>query len=293
MPEMRPGSRSRTSDWVAALRALYSEAPPDLAVLDDAVAERLLPRTLAQSVRIASRLPFGPRVAHRLIGSVTFGLSYGVPLRTAAIDDAVCAAIEGGARQLVLLGAGLDARAWRMPELGEVTVFELDHPDTQEHKKKGTADLPPLARDVRFCAIDFERERIPDALAQHGFDPSQSSMWVWEGVTMYLTTEAIDATLGAVEQLSATGSRLAVTYLPPKYGPAWMRWVGSTGAALIGEHLRATPDPEEIGLRLGRHGFQVESDDSALEWAGRWPPADAKRVRPFERLAVAVRVPKP
>lgn len=290
---MRPGNRSRTSDWVAALRALYSEAPPELAVLDDAVAERLLPRSLAQSVRWASRLPFGTRAAHRLIGGATFGLSYGVPLRTAAIDDAICTAVREGTRQLVLLGAGLDARAWRMPQLAEASVFELDHPDTQAYKRERTSDLPPLARDVRFCSIDFERERIPDALAEHGFDKGQPSVWVWEGVTMYLTIEAIDATLGAVEELSVPGSRLALTYLPRRYARAWMRWVGSVGAAVIGEHLRAQQDPEEIALRLGRHGFEVESDDSAIEWAERWPPRDARRVRPFERLAVAVRVPKP
>ena len=88
---MRPGNRSRTSDWVAALRALYSEAPPDLAIFDDAVAQRLLPPGLGLLVRSAAALPRGTRTLHRVIGTATRGLSYGVPLRTAAIDAAVTA----------------------------------------------------------------------------------------------------------------------------------------------------------------------------------------------------------
>lgn len=195
---MRPGNRSRTSDWVAALRALYSEAPAELAIFDDAVAARLLPPGLGAMVRAATALPLGTRVAHRLIGAATRGLSYGVPLRTAAIDDAVTGAVKQGTRQLVLLGAGLDARAWRMPDLAEVTVFELDHPDTQAFKREGTRELRPLAREVRFCSIDFERQTIPDVLGEHDFDPKAPSVWVWEGVTMYLSLEAIEATLDAV-----------------------------------------------------------------------------------------------
>lgn len=271
------------------MRALYSEAPPDLAIFDDAVAQRLLPPGLARAVRLASALPMGPRLTHRLVGGATAGLSYGVPLRTAAIDDAVRRSVAEGARQMVLLGAGLDARAWRMPDLSDVTVFELDHPSTQAYKRERTLDLPPLARAVRFCAIDFEHQRIGDVLSEHGFEPDTSTMWVWEGVTMYLTLDAIDATLSAVADLAAQGSRLAMTYLPRVYAVAWQRAVGSIGAALIGEHLKARQDPEEVARRLERHGFAVELDESALDWANRWPAGDARRVRPFERLAVARR----
>jgi len=286
---MRAGNRSRTSDWVAALRALYSEAPPDLAIFDDGVAQRLLPGGLARAVRWIAALPLGTRVAHRFIGAATWGLSYGVPLRTAAIDDAVASAVDAGTRQLVLLGAGLDARAWRMPRLADVTVYELDHPDTQAYKRERTAALEPLAREVRFCAIDFERQSIPDALAEHDFDPAARSVWVWEGVTMYLTPEAIDATLGSVAALSVAGSMLAMTYLPREYGPRWQQLVGSGGGALIGEPLRGAQTPNELRERLERHGFELSRDDSAIEWAERWPEADARRVRPYERLAVATR----
>ncbi|MBI3205017.1 MAG: SAM-dependent methyltransferase [Myxococcales bacterium] len=287
---MRPGNRSRTSDWVAALRALYSEAPPDLALFDDAVAERLLPPGLGALVRGAARAPFGARLAHRLIGSATRGLSYGVPLRTAAIDQAVVRAVDSGIRQLVVLGAGLDARAWRMPALSPVTVFELDHPDTQGFKRDGIGELRPLAKEVRFCSIDFERQTLPEVLAQHDFDPQAPSVWVWEGVTMYLTAEAIEATLDAVAELSAASSCLCMTYLPREYASPWLRTVGEVGAMWIGEALRFQEDPHEIAARLEQRCFEVEQDDSAVEWAERWPEREARRVRPFERLTVARRV---
>jgi methyltransferase (TIGR00027 family) len=287
---MKPGNRSKTSDWVAALRALYSEAPPDLALFDDGVAERLLPKGLGMLVRGATRVPFGTRAVHRLVGALTFGLSYGVPLRTAAIDAAVAGAVERGVDQLVLLGAGLDARAFRMPALAHVDVFELDHPDTQAYKRARVDGLSALARAVHFCAIDFERQTVAEALVPAGFDPKRRSIWIWEGVTMYLSLEAIDATLDALRELAAPGSWLIVTYLPRRYANGWLRAVGALGAALIGEDLRSQQDPGELAARVERSGFRVESDDSAVEWAERWPARDAARVRPYERLAVCVRV---
>jgi hypothetical protein len=78
-----------------------------------------------------------------------------------------------------------------------------------------------------------------------------------------------------------------VTYLPREYAPAWKRALGRAGAALIGEPLHGAQAPEELRRRLERHGFELQSDDSAIEWAQRWPERDARRVRPYERLAVA------
>ncbi len=223
---MRDGARSRTSDWVAALRALYSEAPHELAIIDDPAAARLLSGPLAWTVRGAAAVPFGVRALHRALGAVTFGLTYGVPLRTAAIDEAVRQSVAEGTRQLVVLGAGLDARAWRMPELSDTVVFELDHPSTQAYKRTRVAELDPLCREVKHCAIDFERQTLAEVLSDAGFDPAQTSVWVWEGVTMYLTDEAAEATITAVAKLSAPGSRLAVTYLPPDYAAGWVQKAG-------------------------------------------------------------------
>jgi methyltransferase (TIGR00027 family) len=287
---MREGSRSRTSDWVAALRALYSEGPPELAIMDDPAAVALIPPGLSRLVRTGVRLPLGARTLHRALGAATLGLTYGIPLRTAAIDAAVRQSVGEGIEQLVVLGAGLDARAWRMPELERVAVFELDHPATQAYKRERIGALSPLACSVHHVAIDFERDSIGSSLTAAGFAPERPSLWIWEGVTMYLTPDAIAATLDAITGLGAPGTRLAMTYIPPDYAGPVIRGIGQLGSRLIGETLRALLAPDEVSSALGRRGFLLESDESAPEWAARfWPHPDARRVRAYERLAIAVR----
>ncbi|RPI61328.1 MAG: SAM-dependent methyltransferase [Lysobacterales bacterium] len=289
-PAMREGNRSRTSDWVAALRALYTEGPRELAVLDDPAALELIPTSLARLVRTGARVPFGLRALHRTIGVATRGLSYGVPLRTAAIDDAVRRSVQAGTEQMVVLGAGLDARAWRMPELESVTVYELDHPSTQAYKRERIAELSPLARAVKHVSIDFERQSIVEVLKDAGVDARKPSVWIWEGVTMYLTPAAIEATLDAVDALAGGGSRLAMTYIPPKFARPWLRAIGTLGGRLIGEALKGRLDPDAVRTALGRRGFRVESDDAAPEWAARfWPDAERAHVKAYERLAIALR----
>jgi methyltransferase (TIGR00027 family) len=290
LPGMRTGHRSRTSDWVAALRALYSEGPPDLAIIDDPAAAALIPPGLRALVRAGSRLPFGSRSLHRALGVASLGLTYGIPLRTAAIDDAVRRSVHEGVEQLVLLGAGLDARAWRMPELEHTIVYELDHPATQAYKRERIAGFRPLARDVRHVAIDFEHDSIPDTLVGEGFVAANASIWIWEGVTMYLTPAAIEATLDAVAALAASGSRLAMTYIPPDYAGPLVRGIGQLGSRLIGERLRGMLARDAIFDALARRRFSVESDDSAPEWAARyWPGSARAQVRPYERLVIALR----
>jgi methyltransferase (TIGR00027 family) len=286
---VRAAGRSRTSDWVAALRALNAAAPADLDVTGDSVALELLPPGLGWSLRSLAGSPLLAGWAHRALGAVSLGLSDDVPLRTAAIDAALRRSVREGTEQLVILGAGLDARAWRLAELGRSIVYELDHPATQAYKLERIGSLPPLARAVRHLAIDFERQRIDDVLAAAGFLPQQPSAWVWEGVTMYLTGGAIEATLDAIGRLSAPGSRLAMSYVPPDYGPAWIRALGSGIGRVIGEPLRGLLAPQAVAARLDARGFCVESDDSATEWAARWWPRRRRKVRAWERLAIAVK----
>jgi methyltransferase (TIGR00027 family) len=285
---MRAAGRSRTSDWVAALRALYSAGPAELDVVGDPVAVGLLPKTLAAPIRIAGASRVGAHATHRLLGVASRGLSCNVPLRTAAIDDAVRRSMREGVAELVVLGAGLDARAYRMDELAGATVFELDHPSTQAYKRERTRALRPKAREVRWCAIDFERQTIAEVLAAAGFDAARPSVWIWEGVTMYLTHEAIEASLDAIGALSAAGSRLAMTYVPPDYGPAWVKAAGLAVSVAIGERLHAEMSPAEVAARLAKRGFAVESDEAAPEWAARyWPERERRDVRVWERLVVA------
>ena len=106
---------------------------------------------------------------------------------------------------MVLLGAGLDARAWRLQELAGTTVFEADHPDSQAEKRSRLGSLPATADQVRFVPVDLSRDDLGAALGSAGHRADLPTFWIWEGVVVYLTTEQVRATLAAVGALSVPG----------------------------------------------------------------------------------------
>lgn len=282
--------RSRTSDWVAALRALYSEAPSDLDVVGDTVAIELLSPGFRKVVEAARTVPFGTRLAHRVLTRSTLGLAAGVPLRTAAIDGVLREHAGAGGTQLLILGAGLDARAWRLPELHHTSVYEVDHPNTQAYKRERIAHLTPLAARVEHVPVDFEQQSLEAELDGAGFDRARPSAVVWEGVTMYLTPGAIEQTLGALGRLCAPGSVLLLTYVRPDYASGWRRSFSELTGRLISEPLLGAVSAETLHGLLENAGFGVAWDEGAEDWAPRYWPRSARRgVRTYERLVCARR----
>lgn len=215
----------------------------------DDVAHRLVPRSIARALEATLRV-------------ASFGLVPHIVGRTNAIDDVVR---EQRSPQLVILGAGLDARAHRMPELAGTTVFEVDHPSTQAYKRSRAVAFPIAARAVRYVPVDFERDDLGESLAASGHDVHAPTTWIWEGVTMYLTREAVRATLGMIAARSAEGSRLVLTYGTPEMAVGAgvvrsARPLVKPAFALLGEPLRYLPTPEEMAALLREHGFRVDRD---------------------------------
>lgn len=141
----------------------------------DPCADALLPLPLSLYARALRRLPFAARRA------LTAGLVDHLALRTAAIDRALGVAAADGARQVVLLGAGLDARAWRLGALAGSRVFEVDHPSTQAWKRARTARLGAPRAEVTLVPVDFTRDDLGAALAAAGHDAAARTAWVWRG----------------------------------------------------------------------------------------------------------------
>ncbi len=215
----------------------------------DDVSHRLVPRPVARPLAVALR-------------AASFGLVPHVIGRTNAIDAVVR---ERACPQLVVLGAGLDARAHRMRELSATTVFEVDHPSTQAIKRTRAAAFPITARAVRYVPVDFEHDDLARSLDAAGHDVHVPTTWIWEGVTMYLTREAVRATLALIAARSAAGSTLVLTYGTPElaHGPRIVRSVRplvKPAFALLGEPLRYLPAREEIAALVREHGFRVERD---------------------------------
>jgi len=214
--------------------------------------------------------------------------------RTVAIDEAVRAR---PAPQVVILGAGLDGRAWRMPELADVEVFEVDHPSSQRDKRDRVGDLRALAGSVRFVPVDLTRDRLDAALASAGHQPAVATTWVWEGVVPYLRRAEVTATVEVVSDRSAAGSRLVVNYQSPALSAGVGRLAARAMTALAGrpdplagEPRRSSWTPAAMRELLAGHGFTVVSDEDLLTLAGKLPiPVRQRRSLATGHVAVADR----
>jgi methyltransferase (TIGR00027 family) len=274
---VREGKPSFTAEAVAAARAIAGV---------DAVAPGLVDGPLSWVVRAGRLGPLAPLA----INVASLGLLDHVEMRTRAIDAAVREGVAAGATQLVLLGAGLDARAWRMPELSGVRVFEVDFPSTQATKRARIGSRKPLAKDVTFVAVDFARDLLERELARAGQDANAQTFWIWEGVTPYLPLPATRGSLAAIAARSGPGSRLAITYGTPTattLGPGLLR-VGLLGFRAVGEAIVGLLSTDAMHAELRDAGFRVLDDASAREWAHRHGRGRPRIMLVEERLAVAI-----
>ena len=206
-----------------------------------------------------------------------------IALRSAAIDTAVRDAVVAGAQQLVILGAGYDGRAWRMTELAGVTIFEVDHPTTQGEKRAHLSELPPAAGIVKFVSMDFERESLDQVLDRAGHDRYSPTCWIWEGVVMYLTRDAMRATLAGIAARSAPGSTLIVNY-----HTLHRRWFKRVMFRLIGEPQISAWTPDEMAADLLFQKFVVREDSGIADWNDRFAQSKAKVERAsYMRVAIA------
>ena len=129
-------------------------------------------------------------------------------LRTGYVDHIVNREVADGAEQVVILGAGFDTRAlWMQDALGLTRVLEVDHPATSRQKQRRLARLGGLPPNLSFVAVDFESAEVRSALRGGGYRTNSRSVFVWEGVSMFLSEAAVIASL----DLFATAAPGSVT----------------------------------------------------------------------------------
>src|SRR5207249_5178463 len=123
-------------------------------------------------------------------------------------------AVADGAAQVVILGAGFDTRAYRFADLlRNKKVFEVDYRSTQEVKKRRLAEASiPTPAHVHFAEIDFKKDVLRDVLGNAGYQPADKTFFIWEGVSMYLTEDAVHETLRTISRYSAPGSSLVMDF---------------------------------------------------------------------------------
>ena len=257
---------SRTAAAIAAGRAI------GLIGLHDPLADRFLPWPQRRVVAALRRTLATSTSSELVVNTLTGGLAGHAALRMAAVDRALADAVADGCRQVVVVGAGFDTRAWRLAAVADCRVVEVDLPAIQQVKRRRLGDVEPVAADVAFAPADLSRDELARALAVTDHEPRHPTAWVWEAVAPYLPHADVEATVTAIARLSAAGSHLVMTVAHPDLlGSGAVADLLSPAArglfAGIGEPLRSTYDDAQVTDLLTRHGYRdVEVSDSA-DWA--------------------------
>jgi methyltransferase (TIGR00027 family) len=206
--------------------------------------------------------------------------------RTCWIDEQLRVALERGLRQVVILGAGYDCRAYRLSGIERARVFELDHPSTLAVKVKRLKYLlGAIPKHVSFVEVDFDRQDFALLLETSGFDRFVPTFFLWEGVMHYLTAEAVDTTIRSIASLSAPGSRLVFTYIHSGLldGSVSFGDMGRVPATLrkAGETWTFGLRPEELPDYLDGRGFSLVTDIGSFEYRLRYMGEKGRHLKGF------------
>jgi len=260
-PSVSLVKQSWTAQGAAAQRAIFA----DWGLLDDRCSRAMLTRPMAALSWVCGHLP--RRIWSR---SVTLAGAAGSDLW---FDAAVAAALDAGVEQVATIGAGFDSRAWRFRR-NAVRFFELDHHASQQEKVRRAPGPGPT-----YVEADLRADDPGTALVAAGFDPTQPACFVVESVTMYLQGPQVRRVLGQLAAVAATGSRLAVNFLPatPPSTASTRRQLRLQRLARMGsdEGFRFGVDPDEATALVAAAGWTVTEATTFRAAARTLLPADS------------------
>jgi methyltransferase (TIGR00027 family) len=278
------GQPSQTAMTAAAARAAHLLVDSEPRIFADSLAALLLGDKAETYLRYHREHGDHPLLA---------GTRAQATCRSRFTENQLALAAARGTAQYVILGAGLDSFACRSELAGRLRVFEVDHPATQQRKRAllaaaGLAEPPTLT----WVPVDFETDELIAALTAAGLDPAAPAFVSWLGVTMYLTAEAIGATLASLSRL-APGSELVTDYmltadLRDADGVAYADLV-MPDSERRGEPWLSFFTPEQMTGLLTGHGFtgvrDVRQRDAVS--AALWERTDLLRPIELSRLCHA------
>jgi methyltransferase (TIGR00027 family) len=263
---------SRTAEYVALYRALETTETRRDPLFRDPFARHLLTGSRASALRLAN-LPRMRNMLERYADWRAPGARTSAIGRTRFIDDVVRAEVERGVRQIVILGAGYDARAHRLTELANLKVYEVDRADTQAEKRRRISGVPGARSDIGYVAVDFARKDLAMQLADAGWRADRRSLFVWEGVTNYLDETAVGMVLDMIG-LGAQGSAIVFTYIHRGVIDGSVQFDGADklvgNVRRLGEPWRFGLLPEELRAYLAGFRLVLEQDLGADEYRARY-----------------------
>jgi methyltransferase (TIGR00027 family) len=277
--------KSLQSIATAAIRAVETYRPEGERLYEDRVALDLLPliwqafiRPMRFGVVRRALLGYRDRQFPGVIGNLV--------CRTRFIDDVLERALADGVEQVVILGAGFDTRAYRIAGMDAVQVLEVDHPEAQATKRdRLEAVFGAVPSHVTLVPVDFDAQSLGTALDRTGFDPGVETLFVWEGVTQYITEGAVDSTLRTVAE-TAGGGRIVFTYVEE-------RIVEGNGRTAVEEAILEMVEgqdnpwvtgfaPDQIGAYLADRGLDLQEDVGADEYRRRYLEPIDREMRLFD-----------
>lgn len=194
------------------------------------IGEKILSNSVEGLKRIRQLDSWWYRLTVRLKERIMLpGISLHYVLRKSHIELIVRQLIACDVTQIVMLGAGFDTLLWRIHlHNPHINCIEIDHPATQAHKLQALQETK--GSHLHFLSIDFSQQKITEVLTQdQGFDPQRKTLFICEGVMMYLSAENVDDIFDAIRQLTGHGSELIFSALEPQYSqknsvPSLLYW---------------------------------------------------------------------
>lgn len=249
---------AQTAFGPMVLAAIEQYEPPERRLVDDDLAQLFLPRRLRWLVAAARWSP----VRRLLIaGSERTGpgLWANLTCRKRFIGDKLNAALTG-IDAVVILGAGLDTRAYHLTRRARIPIFEVDLPVNVARKAATVRRvLGTLPLSVRLVAVNFERDDVLTALAEHGYHPDWRVFFICEGVTQYLTDDGIRTILAGL-RAAAPGSRLVFSYVRRDFIDGTKRY----GSPMLYRRVRQRRQlwrfglqPEQVAAVLAEYGWRL------------------------------------
>jgi methyltransferase (TIGR00027 family) len=257
------GRISQTAEGVAVYRAIGSMDPDDKIRNNDILAEKFVP---LEKWDYHLREPIAkkdfPRFK-RLIKTFHTSAYFYINARTKHIDAILSDALKSGISQVVNLGAGYDSRAYRFHKAApKVKFFEVDLPETQADKIKMVKEILGKLPDwVIYCPIDFNIQTLEGELKKAGFDEAKKTLFIWEGVTMYISAEAVAGTLRFIADHAVPGSSIVFDYMLQPIVEKDFRYYGARAAA---EAVAAWGEPITFGIYDGEAESYVNQKGLSL-----------------------------
>jgi methyltransferase (TIGR00027 family) len=279
---------------MAFFRAMESARPAGKRIFYDPFASLFLDTEIRVAARLSAVPVLGSRIKNYIERRAPGALSSGIA-RTKYIDDLLEAAIHSGIRQVIILGAGYDTRALRLPFLKNVNVIEVDHPDTARYKIARLKSAGAIPANVSYHRIDFNVESLENVLHASILDFAAPAVTILEGVTNYLASEAVDKTFSFVSKL-AKDSLIIFTYIDklvlekPQCYP---------GASKVAGYLRGIQEewtfgfsPAELPRYLAGFGLSLVEDNGADQYRRKYmtDSSSPNEGYGFYRVAFAKRI---